>query len=56
MAAGVEYAVSYENPKRVLIRMRLTPKAIEVLEGRRIQAPPGKWVTLVIEGGKNLSK
>ena len=52
MAAGVEYAMSYEEPKRILIRMRLTPKAIEVLEGRRIQAPPGKWVTLVIEAGK----
>ena len=52
MAAGVEYAMSYEEPKRILIRMRLTPKAIEVLEGRRIQSPPGKWVTLVIEAGK----
>jgi len=52
MAAGVEYAMSYEEPKRVLIRMRLTPKAIEVLESKRIQAPAGKWVTLVIEAGK----
>jgi hypothetical protein len=52
MAAGVEYAVSYEEPKRVLIRMRLTPKAIEVLESKRIPAPAGKWVTLVIEAGK----
>ena len=52
MAAGVEYAMSYEEPKRVLIRMRLTPEAIEVLESKRIQAPAGKWVTLVIEAGK----
>ena len=56
MAAGVEYAMSYEEPKRVLIRMRLTPKAIEVLESKRIQAPAGKWVTLVIEAGKTGSK
>ena len=56
MAAGVEYAMSYEEPKRVLIRMRLTPKAIEVLESKRIQAPAGKWVTLVIEAGKTGSQ
>lgn len=56
MAAGVEYAMSYEEPKRVLIRMRLTPKAIEVLESKRIQAPPGKWVTLVIEVGNTGSQ
>ena len=56
MAAGVEYAVSYEEPRRILIRFRLESKAIEILEGRRIQAPPGKWVTLVIEAGKTDSQ
>ena len=56
MAVGVEYAMSYEEPKRVLIRMPLTPKAIEVLESKRIQAPAGKWVTLVIEAGKTGSQ
>jgi len=50
LAAGVEYGVSYEEPQRILIRIRLTPPAIELLETRsRIQAPPGEWVTLVIE-------
>jgi hypothetical protein len=53
LAAGIEYAVSYEKPGRVLIRVRLTPEAIELLQTRsRIQAPPGEWVTLVIETGK----
>ena len=53
LAAGVAYTVSYEEPKRVLIRIQLTPAAIELLEARgRIQAPPGKWVTLVIEAEK----
>ena len=56
LAAGVEFAVSYEEPKRILIRFRLESKAIEILEGRRIQAPPGKWVTLVIEAGKTGSQ
>jgi hypothetical protein len=53
LAAGVAYTVSYEEPKRVLMRIQLTPAAIELLEARgRIQAPPGEWVTLVIEAEK----
>lgn len=53
LAAGVEYAVFFEEPQRILIRIRLTPAALELLEARsRIQAPPGEWVTLVIEAGK----
>ena len=56
LAAGVEFAVAYEAPQRILIRMRLTPEAIQVLESRRIQAPPGRWMTLVIETGKSGSQ
>jgi len=56
LAAGVEFAVSYEEPQRILIRFRLIPKTIEVLESKRIQPPPGKWVTLVIEAGKTGSQ
>ena len=57
LAAGVEFAVSYEEPKRVLIRIRLTPEAIELLSTRkRILAPPGDWVTLVLETGKTSSQ
>ena len=57
LAAGVEFAVSYEEPKRVLIRIRLTLVALELLSTRsRIQAPPGEWVTLVLETGKTGSQ
>ncbi len=49
LQAGVEHAVSFENPQRILIRLRLTPEALELLQTRRIQPPAGVWCTLVIE-------
>jgi hypothetical protein len=56
LAVRVQFAVSYEAPQRILIRIPLTPEAFQVLESRRIQVPPGKWVTLVIEAWKSASQ
>jgi hypothetical protein len=49
LASGIEHAVSFEAPQRVLIRIRLTPEAIQLLERRRFQAPAGDWITVVLE-------
>jgi len=45
----VEHTVSFESSGRVLIRLRLTPDALALLQSRRIQAPAGEWCTLAIE-------
>lgn len=53
LAAGIEHTVSFEQPSRILIRMKLTPDAIRLLkEGKRIQPPAGAWITLVIDAAK----
>lgn len=49
---GIEHSVSFEQPNRILIRMRLTADAIQLLEGKRIPPPAGVWCTLVIEAAK----
>ena len=50
LAAGIEHTVSFEQPSRILIRMKLTPDAIRLLEeGKRIQPLAGAWITMVIE-------
>lgn len=52
LAAGIEHSVSFEQPSRILIRMRLTSDAIQLLEGKRIHPPVGDWCTLVIDATK----
>ena len=49
LAKRIEHAVSFEAPNRILIRIRLTPAAIELLEAERMMPPSGDWLTLVIE-------
>lgn len=46
--AGVGHTVSFESPGRILIRMQLSPAAIDLLMSKRIQPPAGQWCTLVI--------
>ena len=50
--AQVAHTVSFETPTRILVRMKLTPAAIELLGSKRIQPPVGEWCTLVIESEK----
>jgi hypothetical protein len=49
LAAGIGHSVSFEQPNKILIRMKLTPDVIRLLEGKRIQVPAGEWCKLVIE-------
>jgi hypothetical protein len=48
LKAGISHSVAFEGPNRILIRLSLTPAAIELLASKRIQAPTGAWCTLVI--------
>ena len=47
--AQVAHTISFDSPTRILVRMKLTPAAIELLARKRIQSPAGEWCTLVIE-------
>jgi hypothetical protein len=48
LKAGISHSVAFEGPNRTLIRLSLTPAAVELLASKRIQAPAGAWCTLVI--------
>lgn len=52
LEAGVTHAVSFETEGRILIRIQLSPAAIDLLAGKRIQPPAGQWCTLVIVAEK----
>jgi hypothetical protein len=49
LAKSIEHSVSFEAPNKTLIRMRMTPATIDLLEGRRILPPKGAWCTVSIE-------
>ena len=49
LAKGIAHSVSFEAPNKTLIRMRMTPATIDLLEGRRILPPKGEWCTVSIE-------
>jgi hypothetical protein len=49
LANGIAYSVSFKAPNKTLIRMRMTPATIDLLEGRRILPPKGEWCTVSIE-------
>ena len=48
LKAGIAHSVAFEGPNRILIRLSLSPAAVELLASKRIQAPAGAWCTLVI--------
>ena len=48
LKAGIAHSVAFEGPNRILIRLSLSPAAVELLASKRIQAPGGAWCTLVI--------
>jgi len=52
LAKGIAHSVSFEAPNKTLIRMRLTPATIELLEERRILPPKGEWCTVSIEAAE----
>ena len=49
LAKRIEHAVSFEAPNRTLIRIRLTPDAVELLQAERMTPPSGDWYTVIIE-------
>ena len=48
LAKRIEHAVSFEAPTRILIRIRLTPDAVELLQAERMTPPSGDWYTVII--------
>ena len=52
LEAGVTHAVSFETQGRILIRIKLSAAAIDLLASKRIQPPAGEWCALVIESEK----
>ena len=52
LTKGIAHSVSFETPTKILIRMRLTPATIELLEERRILPPKGEWCTVSIEAAQ----
>ena len=52
LAKSIEHSVSFEAPNKTLIRMRMTPATIDLLEGRRILPPKGVWCTVSIEAAQ----
>jgi len=52
LAKGIAHSVSFETPNKTLIRMRLTPATIELLEKRRILPPKGEWCTVSVEAAQ----
>ena len=52
LAKSIEHSVSFEAPNKTLIRMRMTPATIELLEERRILPPKGEWCTVSIEAAE----
>lgn len=52
LAKSIEHSVSFEAPNKTLIRMRVTPATIDLLEGRRILPPTGEWCTVSIEAAQ----
>ena len=52
LAKSIEHSVSFEAPNKTLIRMRMTPATIELLEERRILPPRGEWCTVSVLVGQ----
>ena len=52
LEACIEHSVSFEAPNRILIRIKLSPAAVELLEKKRISPPNSDRLTLVIDSAK----